>query len=281
VVLAPALVLLMPLGLPPARAGAEAVVSGHLSINGKKVPLVKAYVDEMPDDLLVVLASKEVPRDVLPFIGEEVARKQGIHAVVFTVSRASRALDPRGFKGVYYPGPEMGFVGLAEDRARLTVARLDAKGLEGRINTPDPVTLSDLTFAFEATFSLPLGAAKPLPPPPQIEISGDTSAPAQAFAEYYRSVFTGSADRIRGFLAKARQAEFDKTDSKTQGMMLDLLKSNPERIRITSATRKGATCTLTVEGVQETATRTTAVVTMVEEGGVWKVDQEKWSATSK
>jgi hypothetical protein len=267
--------------LAPIRAAAEVPVSGHLSINGQKVALVKAYVDEMPDDLLVVLASKEIPRDVLPFIGEDVARKQGIYAVTFTISRAKRALDPRGFKGVYYPGLEMGFVGLADGGAVLVLARLDATGLQGRISTAKPVTLSDLTYSFDATFSLPLGIAKPAPPPPRIEVSGDSSAPSKAYAEYYRGVFTGTAEMIRGFWTKARQEEFDKADPETRAMMLDLLKSNPEQIRITKSTSKGASCTLSVEGVNETAARSAAEITMVHEGGAWKIEREKWTSTNK
>ena len=68
---------------------------------------------------------------MLPFIGEEVARKQKIHAVVFTISRAKRALDPRGLKGVYHPGPDLGFVGIGEGRAKLALTRLDATGCGG------------------------------------------------------------------------------------------------------------------------------------------------------
>ena len=44
---------------------------------------------------------------------------------------------------------------------------------------------------------------------------------------------------------------------------------------------QGSTAALTVEGVNETATRSTAEVTMVNEGGSWKVQKEKWSITNK
>jgi len=269
------------LASPTARAGATAPVAGSLTINGQQTALVKAYVDESPDDLILVLASKEIPRDVLPFIGEEVARKQKIHAVVFTISRAKRVLEPRGLKGVYYPGPEMGFAGIAEGKSKLVLTRLDATGVAGRITTPAPVTLNDLSYSFDASFSLPLGASAPAPPPAKVDVTGDASPPARAYADYYHAAFSGSADKIRPFLAKPRLQELDKADPKTRGMMLELLKSNPEQIRITKATSKGSTAALTVEGVNETATRSTAEVTMVNEGGSWKVQKEKWSITNK
>jgi hypothetical protein len=267
--------------LMAAGAGAAPPVAGSLTVNGQKIVLVKAYLDESPDDIIVVLASKEIPRDVLPFIGEEVARKQKIHAVVFTISRAKHSLDPRGLKGVYYPGPELGFVGIADGNAKLVLTRLDATGVAGRITTPAPVTLTDVSYSFDASFSLPLGAAAPPPAPAKVEVTGDASPPARAYADYYHAAFTGKADKIRPFLAKPRLAELDKAEPKMQAMMLDVLKSNPEQIRITKATTRGSTATLAVEGLHETATRSTAEVTMVNEGGVWKVQKEKWSVTNK
>ncbi len=263
------------------RAGAAPPVSGSVTVNGQKAQLVKAYLDESENDLIVVLASKEIPRDVLPFIGEEVARKQKIYAVSFTISRAKRALDPRGMKGVFHPGPDVGFVGLSDDKVKLTLSRLDATGVAGRIVTPAPVALSDLSYSFDASFSMPLGKAAPPPPPVVVQVSGETSPPARAYADYYRAVFGGNAEQVRGFFASARRQDFDKADAKTRAAGLELLKTNPAQIRITKAVSKGSRATLTLEGENETATRSTAEVTMVLEAGQWKVEKEKWSITSK
>ncbi len=262
-------------------AEAAPPVSGSVTVNGQKAALVKAYVDESEDDLVVVLASKEIPRDVLPFIGEEVARKQKIYAVSFTISRVKRSLDPRGMKGVFHPGPEMGFVGLADDKVKLTLSRLDATGVAGRIVTPAPVTLSDLTYAFDASFTMPLGKAAPAPPPVAVQVSGESSPPARAYADYYRAIFGGTAEQVRGFFASARRRDFDKADARTRSAGLELLKTNPAQIRITKAIGKGSRATLSIEGQNETATRSTAEVTMVLEAGQWKVEKEKWSITSK
>jgi hypothetical protein len=264
-----------------AVADAAPPVAGSVTVNGKKAALVKVYVDESEDDIVVVLASKEIPRDVLPFIGEEVARKQKIYAVTFTVSRAKRGLDPSGVKGVFHPGPDLGYVGLAEGKAKLTLSRLDATGLAGRIVTPAPVSLSDLSYSFDVSFSIPLGKAAPAAPAIQVKVSGDTSPAAGAYADYYRAVFAGNVEQVRGFFASARRRDFDKADAKTRSAMLELAKSNPSQIRIAKAQLKGAMATLTIEGQNETATRSTAEVTMVNEANVWRVEKEKWSITNK
>lgn len=263
-----------------AGASAAGTVTGSVTTNGQRTPLILAYVDESPEDIIIVLASKDVPSDVVPFIGEEVARKLKIHAVAFTVSRASRTIV-RSFGGVFYPGPEMGFVGMAEGVATLQVKRLDAKGIEGRIFTPKPVTLSDLTYSFDATFNVPLGAAAPVPPPVTVKVSGDTSAPALAYADYYRAIFAGDIEKVRAAFVAERRKDFDASDPEKRGMLLDVMRNNPAEIRIGKPTIAGGEATLTVEGLNATASKSTATVTMVQEGGAWRVGKEKWSSTSK
>ena len=267
------------LGVAAGAAVAAEPVTGSITIDGEKVALVKAYVDESPDDVIVVLASKEVPRDVVPFIGEEVARRLKIHAVAFTVSRADRALA-RGFAGVFYPGEEMGFTGLGEGSAKLEVTRMSATVIEGRIRTPSPVKGYDMSYSFDAKFSLPLGAAAPAPGPVEVSVSGDTSAPAQAYAAYYRAAVSGDAAAMVALLAAERRTQFEAGDKEEQGMLLEMLKLRPAEIRIGAPAVKGTRATLTVEGLNETSGTSTAEVAMVQEGGAWKLEKERWTTTS-
>jgi hypothetical protein len=265
--------------LAPSNAGAT--VSGALTANGQKAPLILTYIDEGPEDIIVVLASKEVPSDAVPFIGEEVARKFKIHAVAFTVSRANKSLSA-GFNGVFYPGPEMGYAAMAVDDATLQVKRFDAEGIEGRIFTPKAVASSDLTYSFDATFSIPLGKAAPAATPVTVKISGDVaSPPTAAYAEYYKVVFSGDEQKIRSSLTAARMKEFDAMDADTRKAMLEIMKSNPPEIRLGKPVMAGNTATFPVEGLNLPTTKTSAEVTMIKEGDAWKVEKEKWSTTSK
>jgi hypothetical protein len=259
---------------PPAR------VSGTLTVDGKPTPLVLAYVDESPDDIIVLLASKEVPRDVVPFVGEDVARRLKIHAVAFTVSRADKALA-QGFAGLFHPGEEMGYAALNGQRARLELGRCDATRIEGRIFSPEPFESFDQMFAFDVSFSLPLGAAAPPPPPVEVRISGDTGAPGQAYAAYYRAVIAGDVDSLRSCLLASRRKEFDATPADERAMMMELLAMRPAEIRIAKVVVSGDTASLMVEGINETAGTSTAEVTMRLEDGAWKVDTDRWKTTSK
>ena len=256
---------------------AAGTVTGSVTTNGDKAVLVRAYVDESPDDIIIVLASKDVPPDVVPFIGEEVARRLKIHAVVFTVSRATRKIV-RSFGGVFYPGPEMGFVGMGESEAALQVKRLDKTGIEGRVFTPKRVSVGDLMRPVRRDLQHPARRRRARPTPVIVKISGDTSEPARAYAEYDRAALAGDVDKIRAALAAESRKQFDADDATTRGMFVDVLKSNPAEIRIGKPTVAGGEATLTVEGLNETAGKSTGIITMVQEGGAWKVAKEKWES---
>ncbi|MEW6337978.1 MAG: hypothetical protein ACOY3Y_06350 [Acidobacteriota bacterium] len=262
-------------GEPPATR-----VSGTLTVDGTATPLVLGYVDESPEDIILLLAAKEVPRDVVPFVGEDVARRLKIHAVAFTVSRAEKALA-QGFAGLFHPGPEMGWAALNDERIRLELTRCDATGIEGRIFSPAPFESFDQTFAFDASFAFPLGAAAPPPPPIEVKISGDTSAPSQAYAAYYRAVLGGDTGVLRSFLPASRQKEFDGMPADERAMIMELFAMRPAEISIAKTAVSGDTATLTVEGLNETAGKSIGTVTMRLENGVWKVDSDTWKTTSE
>lgn len=261
-------------------ADAADSVSGKVTMKGATGALTVSYVDESPANVMIVLASKQVPPDAVPFIGDDVARKFAIHALVFTVPRGGKALDPDGVNGVY--GAEHGYYAMRLQEVTLQLTRFDAQGIEGRVFTPKPVELMEGSYEFDATFSIPLGTAAPAPAPVVVRITGDeTSAPTAAYAAYYRAVHAGDAKKIRQFLAATRAAEFDKTDAASMEAMLDLLKSNPPEVHLGTPVVKGATATFTVRGVNLQTTTVTAEVTMVREGGAWKVDRERWSTGAK
>jgi hypothetical protein len=264
-----------------ASSAAAGIVTGTITVNGQKAALILSYVDETDEDIILVFASKDVPADAVPFIGEEVARKFKIHALVFTVSRADKKIAA-GINGIFYPGPEMGYIAMAVDAPTLQLKRFDAQGIDGRIFTAKPVKLSSDTYSFDVTFSIPLGKAAPLPPKAETRITGDTtSPPALAYAEYYRAARAGDTKKMRTGLAASRVKELDTMDAKTRAMMLELIKDNPAEIRIGKPTIAGSKATLVVEGLNLQTTKTTAEVTMVQEGGAWKVDKESWKTTSK
>jgi hypothetical protein len=156
-------VLMLSAMVQPASAGSpEKNVSGSLTVDGKNVALVYAYVDEtQPDEPIVVLSDKPLPADAIPFVPEKLVKEQKIHAIAFSVSRQDKKLT-NTYGMLKYPGNASG-VGLGrveEGRMTLAIKKLDGSMLEGKIATTKPVKLSYISYSFDLSFKVGLGKKK-------------------------------------------------------------------------------------------------------------------------
>lgn len=156
-------VLMLSGGVQPVSAASpEKGVSGYLNVNGGKVKLVYAYVDEVqPDDLIIVLSDQPLPAEAIPFLPEKLVKEKKVHAIVFSISRKDKKLI-NNYDKVHYPGHEMGVgMGRVEDgKVALTIKKLDATVIEGTIATPKQVKFSDVSYSFDASFKVSLGKKK-------------------------------------------------------------------------------------------------------------------------
>ena len=156
-------VLMLSGGVQPAIAGSPGKdVSGSLNVNGAKVNLVHAYVDETdPAEPIVVLSDKALPTEAIPFLPEKLVKEQKVHAIAFSISRKDKKLT-NTYGKVYYPGEEMGVgMGRVEDgKVALVITRFDATMIEGKISTPKQVRFSDVSYSFDASFKVSLGKKK-------------------------------------------------------------------------------------------------------------------------
>jgi hypothetical protein len=266
-------------------ASAESVASGFLVVNGNKIKLIHAYVDEGdPQEPIVVLSDKPLPAEAIPFLSAEVVKKQKVHAIAFSISRKDKKLV-KTYNQVYYPGKEMHQVGIPEGAATLNVNRLDAAAIEGKIMTPKPVKLPDITYSFDASFKVSLGKKSDNPSGKsaalEISVTGDTSPPAKAYAEYHKACIAGDVKNIRDFLVSKNQKEFDSYDKGRRESMIDTLKIRPAKIKVGKPTVTSDKASFTVEGAGADIKKAIGSIKMILENGRWKVLDDKWEITSK
>jgi hypothetical protein len=129
-------------------------VTGTLTVDGRKIDLVYAYVDRVdPAEPIVVLSSKPLPADAIPFIPEKLVNEQKIYAIAFSVSRKEKKLT-NNYGMLSSPGEaaQVGLGRVEEGRVKLTITRIDDKGIEGKIATAKPVTLSYISYSFDLSF---------------------------------------------------------------------------------------------------------------------------------
>jgi hypothetical protein len=266
-------------------ASAESVASGFLVVNGNKIKLIHAYVDEGdPQEPIVVLSDKPLPAEAIPFLSAEVVKKQKVHAIAFSISRKDKKLT-KTYNQVYYPGKETHQVGIPEGAATLNVNRLDAAAIEGKIMTPKPVKLPDITYSFDVSFKVNLGKTSDKPSGksalPKISVAGVDSPPARTYAEYHKGCIEGDIKMIRDFLASKTQKEFDTFGKERREAMIDTLKMRPPKIKIGKPTVTSDKASFTVEGSGGDIKKAIGSIKMVLEDGRWKVLEDKWKITSK
>ena len=159
--------LLIVLGIPgsgPTMSAASSgnPVSGSLVVDGKSVALEHAYLDVTdPDEPIVVLSDKALPRAAVPFIPEKLVKDDHLYAVAFSLSRKDGKLT-NTFGKVYCPGHELGVgLGRVEDgNVSLAVTRNDATEVDGSVATVKPVKLSSISYAFSLTFHAMTGGGE-------------------------------------------------------------------------------------------------------------------------
>ncbi len=256
-------------------------VSGTLQINNKKVKLTHGYLDMMkPEEPVIVLSDKPIPAEHIPFIGADYADKNKVHAVVFIMDRKGKKFSEG--RWVYFGGDaEIGFTVFDAEKVTLELKQADDNIIEGKIRTPKPEKRGDFTFSFDASFKLSAKAAiEKATAPKKVFFSGDDSAPAKAYKEYCRAIMAGNTEGMKKYMAAKNLKEFEAMDAKEREMVLDVLKMRPEKLMIDKPSISGDQATFKASG-KEGSADSTGSIKMVNEGGTWKVLEDKWQTISK
>lgn len=134
---------------------AEKAVTGSLTVNGKKVQLLYAYVDTVqPAEPIIVLSNKPLPQEAIPFVSAKLVKDQDLYVIAFTISSKDKKLI-NGYGMLNYPGSEgVGFGRVEDGGLRLSINKLDDNVIEGKISTAKPVKLSETAYSFDLAFKV-------------------------------------------------------------------------------------------------------------------------------
>ena len=274
--------------LPPLVAGA-ADVSGTLEINKKKFRLAHGYIDMMkPEEPVVVLSDKPIPADQIPFLDADFVVRNKVHAIVFGIIAKDKKVSD--MRWVYLGGDsDIPVTVFPPDIISLNLKQVTESVVEGSIKTTKPKTLSDLTYSFNCNFKLSARAAldkakadeDKAKAPKKVSFSGDDSAPVKVYKEYYQALMSGEPASMKKFLCAKSRKEFDAmADPKEQGMVLEMMRMRPEAVKIEKPKITGNEATFKAEG-KEGKNVSTGNIKMQQEGGSWKVLEDKWSTVIK
>jgi hypothetical protein len=268
----------------PATAG---TASGTLTINGKTAKLTHAYAARKADPFdktkqvsYVLLADQEVPLAAVHDMGEMMMYDNAHHlnALELTVTDTDKQVISVSITSPNLTG--MGhFSGVGKQKLDLT--SIDATHVAGRIYLEKPDDFFKNTYIYDVKFDAPFSAA---PKEPGAEALKGTQLPAgggdpgKAYMAYTKVLAAGDMKALRNALAADRAKSLDDPDFKAMFPMIQAMQA--KNIKVTGGAVDGDTATLLATG-KDGDSPSNATITMVREGGAWKVSKESWKTKSE
>ena len=267
-----------------AAAGDVPKVSGSITANGKTTVLKYAYAMPKPDPFdkkksatFVVVTDQEVPSaalaDEFEFMGwYEKANLNGFAVLIDG--------DKKVVSGNVY-SPKLkhnGFSGVSMQQVELTA--MTPQRIAGKVFLPKPGDFFGDTYQYTATFDLPVVAVKEAvaPPPKGTPLPAGGGEPAKAYMAYSKAIASGDMKGLRKLVAAERAKQMDSKEFKEMFGLIQAMQ--PKNVKITGGAVDGDTATLlaTAKDGKEVSNGT---ITMVREGGAWKVQSDSWKTKSQ
>ena len=266
---------------------ADGTVNGTLNISGKKTPLKYVLARTTPNpfdkkktDVVLLLTDVAIaPADFEGDFGRMKLASDGkLNGVELEIEPENKQIISGTIysSSLQHGGGQVSMTGMHE----LETTTFTATQIAGKVSMPSH-EFAGSTFQYTATFSAPIaGKAAPAPPAalkgkPLPAGGGD---PGKAYDSYRATLVKGDLAGIKKAVAADRAKQVDDPDFKKMLPMIQAME--PKNVKITGGAIDGNTATLnaTAKDGKETSKGT---ITMVLEGGVWKVKDESWESKSE
>ena len=169
-----------------------------------------------------------------------------------------------------------GFSAVGSQEVALTA--MTPQHIAGKITMPKGEFFGD-TYAYAATFDVPVAAVVP----PKEELKGTPlpaggGEPAKAYAAYSKAIASGDLAALKKLVSKERASQMDSKEFKEMFGLIQAMQ--PKNVKVTGGSVDGETATLLATAKEGNDT-SNGTITMVREGGAWKVQKDSWKTTSK
>lgn len=264
------------------QAADPGTASGSITVDGKATKLKYAYsrtkknpFDKSKTDVVLLISDIEVPADVFTNEFKMMRFVSDSHLAGVEVEIED---DKSIISGtIYNPGlTDMNGSFSSTGRHVLETTTFNGTDIAGKLSAPEAEFFKH-HYGYSATFH-----ALPVAPPPPEKLKGtplaaDGGEPGKAYMDYTKVLRAGNLAELRKRLTADRAKQLDDPDIKK---MLPVIQAmQPETIKITGGAVDGDTATLLVLGTSKDE-KSTGKITMVKQGGRWKVEQESWETLS-
>jgi hypothetical protein len=276
------LALLVSLAVAIAALG-DTKVNGSITANGKTTALKYAVATPKEDPFdkkkkatYLLVTDQEVPAAAVADDFEMMRwyDKANLHGFSVLINDEKRVVS-----GVLYD-PALkhnGFSSVGKQEVALTA--MTPTHIAGKVSLPADEFFGD-KYQYSATFDVPVAAVKiAAPPPPKGNpLPAGGGEPAKAYLAFDKAVVKGDMAAVKNGVSAEQRKSMDDPDFKKMFPLMQALRA--KNVKITGGTIDGNTATLLATGKDDSGT-TNGKITMVLEGGAWKVQREEWSSGSK
>ena len=265
-----------------AVAGDAPKISGSITANGKTTALKYAYAmpkedpfDKKKSATFLLVTDQAVPAAALADEFEFMSwrDKANLHGFAVLINDEKRVVSGN----LYDPAlKHNGFSSVGSQEVELTA--MTAQHIAGTVSIPKSEFFGD-NYQYSATFDLPVAAVKaPVETLKGTPLPAGGGEPAKAYAAFSKAVAAGDLAAIRRGASAERAKQMDDPEFKQMLPMIQAMQQ--KNVKITGGAVDGDTATLqaTAKDGKETSTGT---ISMVREGGAWKVQKESWKTKSQ
>jgi hypothetical protein len=262
-------------------------VDGSLTANGKTFALKHAYAqtrrdpfDKKKSVLQVIVTDQELSlaaaSDEMEFM--QAQDKQHLSGFTATINDDKQIISATVFSPAFKKMKQ--FSGVGMQKAELTA--MTPTHIAGTISMAKPDDFFDEKYQYHATFDLNVGKPNGPPPPPTLKgtpLPAGGGDPGKAYAAYLKLLAAGDMKGVLAGVSAARskQASADPDFKK----LFPLLQAmQPKGIKITAGAIDGNNATLIATG-KDGDNVSNGTITLVKEGGAWKVEKEDWKSRSE
>ncbi len=257
--------------------------NGSMTVGGKKTALkyavarnVKNHLEEGKTDIAVLLSNIPVTVEQFADIGSmmELADSGKLTGVEVEITPDKKIIGSQLYSPEFHlQGNSFSAVGMHEFKP----TTFTKTALAGNLSTSHESHFNKVAFSYSATFNAAVKAPKAAAP---AKLKG-TPLPAgggdigRTYLAFTKSIVAGDMNAVRSGVSAERAAQMNTPDFKEMFPMLQAME--PKDIKVTGGAVDGDTATLTATGKTD-GDKAAGTISMVREGGKWKVAKESWSS---
>ncbi len=251
--------------------------SGSMTVGGKTAPLKYAVAKKSKDGAVVLLSNVPVTVETFDDIGKmmELADSGKLTGVEVTITP-----DKHIISGQFY-SPEFklqgnNFSGTGMHELETTIFK--PAEIAGKLYTSHESSFHDVKYSYSAKFDARVQAPKPEAPPvlKGTKLPPGGGDPGKAYLAFVKSLTSGDMNAVKAAASASRAKQMnDAPEFKEMFPMIQAME--PKKIKITGGAIDGETATLLATGSSD-GDPAHGEISMVREGGKWKVEKESWKS---